>query len=134
MATYQTEQKKELLSFLRRNSGRAFTADEICEGMAKDPKCISPPGKSTIYRLIPKLMDENSIKRFSVAGSRRIAYQIIDGAACQRHIHLKCAVCGKIFHMSDEATSKIVKLLADSEDFFADPGETVIYGKCRSCM
>lgn len=132
MATYQTEQKKELLSFLRKNSSRAFTIDEICKGMKNDQECISPPGKSTVYRLIPKLLEENSIRQFS-GGKRRITYQIMDGAFCSRHIHLKCTACGRIFHLSDGKTSALVSLLRDSENFFVNAGETILYGKCEAC-
>ena len=115
MATYQTEQKKELLNFLRRHSHRSFTIDEILTEMEKDPKCIFPPGKSTLYRLIPKLIAENHIRQFNNTNGRKTTYQILDGTRCQCHIHFKCTVCGKIFHASDQLTDKLKEIFTSSD-------------------
>ena len=133
MATYQTEQKKELLNFLRRHSHRSFTIDEILLEMEKDPKCIFPPGKSTLYRLIPKLIAENHIRQFNNTNGRKTTYQILDGTRCQCHIHFKCTVCGKIFHASDQLTDKLKEIFTSSDGLSVDAEKTIIYGQCRDC-
>ena len=139
MATYQTEQKRELLDFLRRNSQRAFTIEELLAGMKADPLCTCPPGKSTLYRLIPRLLAENTLRRFPAVpaadglAGRKATYQILGGSSCHCHVHLKCSACGRLFHASDELTEKLKDVFAGSEGFALDAEETIIYGRCRSC-
>ena len=57
--TYQTEQRSQLIAFLKKHKDRAYTIDAIVSGMQADPAIKHPPGKSTLYRLMPKLMEEN---------------------------------------------------------------------------
>lgn len=133
MTGYKTEQKKELISFLRKNSHRAFTIDEMCKAMDDDPTLISPPGKSTVYRLIPKLLEDNTIKQFSNNTNRRV-YQIVGDEGCHRHIHLKCTRCGKILHTTAEVTDSLCKSIASSNDFCISTGETVLFGLCKDCL
>ncbi|MBQ9960842.1 MAG: transcriptional repressor [Firmicutes bacterium] len=133
MTGYKTEQKKELISFLRKNSHRAFTIDEMCQAMNDDPTLISPPGKSTVYRLIPKLLEDNTIKQFSSSTNRRV-YQIVAGEGCSSHIHLKCTKCGKIIHTTAEVTTTLCQSIASSNDFCINTGETVLFGTCKDCL
>ncbi len=133
MATYQTEQKKELVRFLKKHSNQAFTIDQICKEMAGDSACICPPGRSTVYRLIPKLLSENLIKQFKPSKGGKTVYQIIGGIDCKCHIHLKCTSCGKIFHMSNEITESMCSLISRSNEFKINMEETVLYGICHSC-
>lgn len=102
--------------------------------MLEDNDCLSPPGKSTLYRLIPKLLAENTIKQFSDSRGKRAAYQIVGGTECRRHIHLKCTICGKIFHMSEEATSALCKCVSGSDAFRISTEETILYGICKDCV
>lgn len=134
MATYNTQQKQELINFLTRNSQKAFSIDEICEAMAADVSCISPPGRSTVYRLIPKLLEENIIRQFSRGSGRKIVYQIVGGDECSHHLHLKCSRCGRIFHMSQKASEELSKKICQSNDFTVDALETVIFGVCKECI
>ena len=96
MATYNTQQKKELMDFLKKHPERAYTIDDIAAGMKSDPEFANPPGKSTIYRLMPGLSQENLVKCFSAGRGTKATYQIMGGESCHFHIHLKCTGCGKL--------------------------------------
>lgn len=133
VATYNTQQKKELMDFLKKHPEHAYTIDDIAEGMKADPEFANPPGKSTIYRLMPGLAEENLVKCFSAGRGTKTTYQIMGGESCHFHIHLKCTGCGRLLHMSDEASRAISGNLLDTSGFRLDVGRTTLFGLCRSC-
>ena len=133
MATYNTQQKKELMDFLKKHPERAYTIDDIAEGMKTDPDFANPPGKSTIYRLMPGLAEENLVKCFSGGRGTKASYQIIGGESCHFHIHLKCTGCGRLLHMSDEDSRFIADSLMRADGFRLDMGRATLFGLCRSC-
>lgn len=133
MSTYKTEQKSELLKFLEENSDRAMTIDQICEEMAKRPDYKCPPGKSTVYRLVSRLADEDMVKQFTDGMGRKTSFQITGGSGCVSHIHMKCTRCGKLLHMSDEVTTSLCRQVAGSDSFTVSTKDTVLYGVCGAC-
>ena len=133
MATYNTQQKKELMDFLKKHPERAYTIDDIAEGMKTDPDFANPPGKSTIYRLMPGLAEENLVKCFSGGRGTKASYQIIGGESCHFHIHLKCTGCGRLLHMSDEDSRFIADSLMTADGFRLDMGRATLFSLCRSC-
>ena len=132
MATYNTQQKKELMDFLKKHPERAYTIDDIAAGMKSDPEFSNPPGKSTIYRLMPGLAQENLVKCFSAGRGTKATYHIMGGESCHFHIHLKCTGCGKLLHMSDEASKAISGNLLHDSGFMLDMGRTILFGLCGS--
>ena len=132
MATYNTQQKKELMDFLKKHPERAYTIDDIAAGMKSDPEFSNPPGQSTIYRLMPGLAQENLVKCFSAGRGTKATYQIMGGESCHFHIHLKCTGCGKLLHMSDEASKAISGNLLHDSGVMLDMGRTILFGLCGS--
>lgn len=134
MTTYKTEQKKALIDFLTKNSSRTFTIEEICREMEEDGEYVLPPGRSTVYRLIPKLIEENIVRQFYRGTSGKAVYQIVGGEGCGGHMHLKCTACGRIFHMSAGISEELSKRIAMWNGFMVNPGQTMVFGVCRECM
>lgn len=134
MATYQTIQKKELLQFLEKHSERAYTIDEMVSAMETDPACSSRPGKSTIYRLLPSLVEAGTVHRFSRGSGRKASYQIVGGQSCHSHIHMKCTGCGRLLHMSDDASMALAEEIARKNRFTVDLARTLLYGTCEICL
>ena len=133
MATYQTEQKRLLIDFLKKHSEKAFTIDEISEKMKAEYSSEVLPGRSTLYRLIPKLLSEGVIKRFTKEGSRKAYFQIMDGKNCDRHLHLKCTSCGKLVHMSTTASEEVFSTVLNENHFSVNREQTVLFGECADC-
>ena len=133
VATYNTQQKKELMDFLKKHPERSYTIDEIAAEMKADPDFANPPGKSTIYRLMPGLAEENLVKRFAGSRGTKAAYQIIGGESCHFHIHLKCTSCGRLLYMSDEDSHMIAENLLKAGGFALDLGRTTLFGLCEGC-
>lgn len=134
MATYQTEQKKELLDFLQKNQQRAFTVDELWEALSKDESYVCPPGKSTLYRLIPKMMEEGGLRQFRRENDRKTVYQATAGIQCNSHLHLKCVRCGRMIHMSRRESEELARSIYGWENFRMDTSKTTIFGLCRDCI
>ena len=132
MARYQTEQKKILLAYMKAHSDRAFTVEELCAQM-KEEHLESVPGKSTIYRVMPELVEEGRVKRFVKGNSRKFLYQMMCGDHCGQHLHMKCSVCGKLYHMEDEESEALLLQVMQKHHFHVDEGKTVLFGQCETC-
>ncbi|MBQ4650030.1 MAG: transcriptional repressor [Firmicutes bacterium] len=133
MATYRTQQKTDLIDFLKCHAERAFTIDEIVEKMKADPAFENAPGKSTVYRLMSKLVEEGTVTCFSKGGGVKATYQIIGGEHCHHHMHMKCTGCGRLIHMSDEESEKLLERIHALSHFDIDLSQTLLYGRCEGC-
>ena len=127
--TYHTAQKARLFSFLQQHADAAFTAEELCDALADTGEV----GKSTVYRLLPQLIAEGQVKRFSGSGRRRVLYQAVGCAHCDAHLHLKCTACGRIIHLDESASDAVLHRVLQSSAFAVDEKQTVLFGKCAAC-
>ena len=133
MAHYQTEQRKMLLAFLKAHSDQAYTIDELWEAMKEEQSLEMVPGKSTIYRMMPWLVEERLVRRFVKGNSRSFVYQMICGEHCGSHLHLKCSVCWKLYHMGDRETENLIAEVFRRHHFSVDEEKTVLFGHCEDC-
>ena len=119
--TYQTEQRSQLLAFLKKHKDCALTIDAIASGMQADPDSANP------------LMDENLVTCFAKSSGGKSSYQLIDGQHCHCHMHLKCTDCGKLLHMSDEASDRLLSQVRAVSGFDLDMDRTLLFGLCEIC-
>ncbi len=124
---YNTEKRTELLDFLKLGEGRAFTIEEICAAILKDGR-----GKSTVYRLISKLVDEGEVRRIADGKTRHVTYQYIHSGHCAEHLHLKCKECGRLIHLDGKLSCALGERILKTEGFILDGG-ALLYGKCGNC-
>lgn len=127
---YQTEQRKQIIEFLRENSDQQYTIDEILNTMKSD----TMPGKSTVYRLIGQLVEEGHVRRFTKGNSRQFLYQLVDGEQCCMHLHLKCLDCGKLIHLKNETSLSTKKCILDEVGFAINNEKTILFGTCMECQ
>ena len=132
MAEYITKQKKTLLDFLSLHSERSFTVEELTEGIRLKSNDGRAVGKSTVYRLIAKLVDDGILRRISDGKTRKVTYQYIGGGSCSEHLHLKCKDCGILIHLDDVTSHILEKRIYNTEGFTLDGG-ALIYGRCEAC-
>ena len=132
MAEYTTEQKKMLLDFLTKYAHRSFSVDELI-GEMKDEYGEGVPGTSTVYRWMTRLVDEGRVKRFVKGHSRRFVYQIVGGAHCRSHLHLKCMECGTLLHLDERVSDALLDQIKANNDFSVNEEETVLFGECSAC-
>lgn len=129
-STYQTQQRKILISFLVNAHGKQLTIDEIMDGLQEEGKNVP---QSSVYRLMKKLVDEGIVRRHSKEDSRQYVYQIIESEECHSHLHLQCTECGKLVHLSHEATREARQWMQGATGFDLDQEKTYLYGKCVEC-
>ncbi len=118
---------------MKKHSDCAYTIEDLCEAMKKDGSLKTIPGKSTVYRIMPSLVEEGLVKRFAGAQGRRFFYQMVCGARCDSHLHMKCSVCGKLYHMEDEESEALLQSVMQKHRFHVDEGKTILFGKCEKC-
>ncbi|MEA4869408.1 hypothetical protein SDC9_119353 [bioreactor metagenome] len=133
MAEYETKQKRILLDFLRAHPDRGFSVEELYSALCEAGPIEQVPGKSTIYRFIPKLVSEGLVKRFSGEHGRQFAYQIVSCDHCDAHLHLKCTACGGLYHMDHAVSERIMNEVLSRSNFSLDEKETVLFGVCNGC-
>ena len=125
---YNTEKRSEITALMSRNPDRVFTIEEISLSVAPDGR-----GKSTVYRIISKMVNEGLVRRISDGKTRRVTYQYLGCAHCSEHLHLKCTSCGRLIHL-DEQTSHILEMrIRTSRRFEIDNGAT-LFGRCEACV
>lgn len=127
---YQTEQRRHLLEFLQENASAQFTIEEI----ADSPQIASSIGKSTVYRLVRRLLQEGFVTKYPCGDGRKFLYQYVDPGRCQKHLHLKCTACGALIHLENELSSRMMSDIQGEKDFEIDTKQTVIYGRCVACQ
>ncbi len=131
MAGYQTKPRRLLLEFLAENPERSYTAEELAQALS-ERHGAEAPGKSTVYRLVAKLVQEEQIKRFEPEDSHCSYYQII-GCSGHDHLHLKCTDCGRLIHMKESATEHLLRDILKDSGFSVDEHRTVLFGRCDQC-
>ena len=124
--TYNTEKRRRISELLSVHPDRSYTAEEISEITSPDGS-----GKSTVYRLISKMVDEGSIRRLSDPKTRRVTYQHVY-VACSEHMHLKCKSCGKLIHLDEETSHILERRIMNVAHFSVEDG-ALLLGKCESC-
>ena len=130
MAEYNTEQKKLLLDFLEKNHDSAYTIEEISTELKAKGASV---GKSTVYRLMTRLVEEKRVKRQINDGSRKAIYRITLDSHCHNHLHLQCIKCGKVLHLDEKVSDKLLDTVQRLNDFLVSEEDTVLMGKCADC-
>lgn len=133
MGHYNTEQKTALVDYMKSHSDSAFTIEELITCMHRDYPHRLIPGKSTVYRIMPQLVQDGMVKRFMKDNSRKFLYQMICGDNCDCHLHLKCSSCGKIYHMDDKESQDLLNGVFTRYGFLVDEGKTILFGQCVNC-
>ena len=129
-STYQTQQRKILISFLVDSHDRQLTIEEIMEGLKDEGRNVP---QNSVYRLMKKLVDEGVVRRHAKEDSRQYVYQIIESEECHSHLHLQCTECGKLVHLSHEATSEARQWMQGATGFELNQEKTFLYGTCKEC-
>ena len=130
MAEYNTEQKKLLLDFLEKNHDSAYTIEEISTELKAKGASV---GKSTVYRLMTRLVKEKRVKRQLASGSRKAIYRIVLDEHCHNHLHLQCTECGKVLHLDEKISDELLDTVKKLNAFAISEEDTVLMGRCATC-
>ena len=127
MKIYRTEKREALSDFLRSHASDAFSLEQLCDILCPDGK-----GRSTVYRLVSRFVDEGVVRKIADVRTRHNSYQWI-GEGCSHHLHLKSTVCGQVIHLDHETSHKFEDTLRASLSFLLDEEQTLLVGRCKGC-
>jgi Fur family ferric uptake transcriptional regulator len=126
---YNTKQKKQLADFFKNNTSKQLSVNEIVMGI-----CPNGSGKSTVYRLISKMVEDGTLIRLRGDDGKSILYQYAgEETGCAEHFHLKCTECGKLIHLDCKHIDHLRQHIQLEHEFSIDMISTVIYGTCKDC-
>ena len=125
---YNTRQKRILIDFFSKNTDKHYSINEIADAISKDNI-----GKSTIYRLIEKMTEDGSLRRFRGDG-KSVLYQYVGKHnECDNHFHLKCVKCGILVHLECGYITTLNSHIEEHHKFEIDTSKTIFYGICSNC-
>ena len=125
-ASYKTEQRKDLLEYLMKNSSKYVNADDIEKEFKEKNISI---GLTTIYRFLNSLEKQGKL-RIEIKDHTKYYQYILD--ECKSHFHLKCKVCGKLIHLKCDDAENLKKHILKEHEFEIDSNSPII-GICRTC-
>lgn len=129
--SYNTRQRLKILECLKQNCEKHMTADEIHDKLKITGAEI---GKSTVYRTLEKLIEENKVRRYISDEGKSACYQYIDeNGDCTDHFHLKCTRCGRLIHLECGFLKDVEQHVFEHHRFTVDNTKTVLYGICGDC-
>ena len=128
MAKYNTEQRKKLLDYLISNADSCLSASQIAEALKNEDISVS-----AVYRNLSDLEKSGRIRKLSKSGSRESYYQYIDTDRCKDRLHLSCVECGKLFHLDNCISKKLLEEVSESDGFAINKSQSVLYGVCKNC-
>ncbi len=128
---YKTKQRDLILDVLKKEGSRHLTVEEVTLLLHRNGTTV---GKSTVYRYLEKLAQENVVKKYTVDGERSVCYQYLHShKACSNHYHLKCEKCGKLIHMECETVDRLAEHIFEHHNFRLNAAKCVFYGICDDC-
>lgn len=124
---YKTEQRKELLDYMIKNSKEFVKADEIEKHLKNKNISI---GLTTIYRFLNSLEKQGKVR---VELREHTKYYQYISEECNNHYHLQCKKCGKLIHLHCDEINQLKMHIAKEHDFEIDSMATIM-GICSECQ
>ena len=128
--TYKTKQRECVLDCIRRKADAYITIQQLSDELERRGEKV---GLTTIYRTLDRLEQEKAIAKVSIDGV---------GATCYRYLpqkgdiffSLKCECCGKVVNIDCAELSHLYSHLSQAHNIVINPGKTMFYGTCESCI
>lgn len=127
---YNTKAKKEIIEIIK-EINNDFSIKELEKLIRKAKLKIA---RSTIYRIIDELYEENIISKFYKDNSNTSYYYYLKSCDKENHFYLKCRVCGNLIHVDCDCLNKFLKHSYKEHDFLVDDENILISGKCKNCI
>ncbi|MBQ6282598.1 MAG: transcriptional repressor [Bacilli bacterium] len=122
--TYNTKQKDKILDIIMKKE-HEFTIKDIHTE-------IPEVGLTTIYRLIDKLVENNSINKY-IGKDNITYYQYLEKCDEDNHFYLKCEKCGDIIHIDCDCISELKNHILNNHKFKLNKDHIIINGICDKC-
>lgn len=128
---YSTQKREKILAFLLENQNRTVTIQDILDFMQQEQIEINI---STIYRYLEKLEKQGLVLK-NVNGKREQAsFQYVGNRSeCHNHLHMKCSVCGLVFHLDCGFMAEIRDHIMEDHGFSINCEDSFLTGICAAC-
>lgn len=128
---YSTQKREKIKEFLMDNYDRTVTIQDVLYYLKQEQMEVNI---TTIYRYLEKLESEGLVLK-TVHGKREQAsFQYVgDNKECHNHLHMKCRVCGLVFHLDCEFMGQIQEHILKEHGFEIRCEESYLTGICAGC-
>lgn len=129
---YKTRQKEQILQYLTTHTGEHVTAQELSRHLEADGTHV---GTATIYRCLDQLVTDGLLRKYTFDNRTCACYEYLPHSElCRRHFHLKCMICGTLYHVTCEHLDGLESHILEHHGFRIDQSKTVLYGVCAACQ
>ena len=101
------------------------TADEVYTALKKDNPELS---LGTVYRNLNLLSELGQLKKIHIDNAKE-RYD----ARTDRHSHLLCTVCNRVFDITDDALNGIEARISEKYGYIVEDVSLNIKGRCAEC-
>lgn len=127
-AEYKTQQKEEIVSWLKEHPGQHVTVAELCAQMEK------PVGMATVYRQLDKLVEAGLVMKYVLGPNTPACFSYGEHVRGEEEVfHCRCEKCGTLFHVRCRELAGLARHLEEGHGFHLLPARTVFYGICSDC-
>ena len=105
---YNTKQRELILKYLCEKEGEHVKAEDILEYLKNND---TPVGKSTVYRYLENLVEQNLVRKYTIEEGKGACYQFTGNDSthhCKEHYHHPDPDGGDepAAHVSDELSAR----------------------------
>ena len=127
---YTTKQHQAILRCLEQRAEEALSANQLAEDLRREG---CPVGLATIYRQLEKLEAAGRVHKVHTEEGAFFQFCPHPGADHGCFL-LRCEACGRMVHLDCGHLEDLCRHLEAQHHFRIDPRQTILTGRCRSCV
>ena len=128
---YKTKARESIVSYLKSNSDRRFTAREIFDHIRENAPGVN---RTTVYRNLDRLCEQGDLTKYKEPNQDAWYFQYSEEHKhCNSHMHAQCSECGKIFHLENSFVEDFEDKLHSTYGIDVNSSKTMIIGVCEDC-
>ncbi|HAH61284.1 MAG TPA: Fe2+/Zn2+ uptake regulation protein [Treponema sp.] len=129
---YHTETKDLVLECLKEQKERNLSVLDI---MAYLKEHGSTANITTVYRILDKFEEDNTVMRHGAEDGKKALFQYIEPqAGCMHHLHVQCTQCGRIIHLDCDTMEKAIQHISKEHGIEITCSASLLYGICSDCL
>lgn len=127
---YDTRHRRALLDYLGRHGDEDYSVAKLHRAMEKEGYTM---GIATLYRQVKSLFDEGYLTLIQKGDEVEHFQYLQDPWECYDHYHLKCKICGRLYHLECSYLLALEEHMKLEHNFLIDRSDSMLYGKCSDC-
>ncbi|NLY36490.1 MAG: transcriptional repressor [Tissierellia bacterium] len=128
---YYTRHRKDLLEYLQAHADLDYTVAKLHKAMKEEGYTM---GIATLYRQINSLFKEGYLTPIQRDDGAEQFQYLKNPRECFVHYHLKCKVCGRLYHLDCTFMEDLEEHVKKEHGFLIDRSDSMLYGRCSDCV